>query len=61
MSKPKRKVMQLDYYTGEKVEVYNSLKEAAEDNFILPGTLCDALREQGGIMKIKKLMFKYMN
>ena len=57
----KRKVRQLDYYTGEEIEIYETAEEAAEDNFISPTTLREVLRLRDGCMKLKKLKFEYVD
>ncbi|MBU3811234.1 MAG: hypothetical protein H9893_06230 [Candidatus Niameybacter stercoravium] len=44
----KRKVRQLDYETGELIETYNNMEEAASDNFISLKALRKALSKRGG-------------
>lgn len=54
-----KKVRQLDYDTGEEIEVYNSITEAAWDNYVGYETLAEALRKKCGILSEKKLRFEY--
>lgn len=56
-----KKIRQLDYETGEEVEVYNSITEAAEDNWMRIDVLSEALRKKNGVLKEKKLRFEYVN
>ena len=56
-----KKVRQLDYDTGELIEVYNSAEAAADDNFIVPKALREALRLRNGYIHSKKLRFEYVN
>ncbi|OON96021.1 MAG: hypothetical protein ATN36_06660 [Epulopiscium sp. Nele67-Bin005] len=51
------RVVQLDYYTGEIVAVYNSVEEASKDNFILASNLWKVLKWHGGKMRNRKLCF----
>lgn len=54
-----KKIRQVDYYTGEEIEVYNSITEAAWDNWLCYETLSDALRKCNGMINSKKLRFEY--
>lgn len=54
------KVKQLDYYTGEEIEIYNNLEEAALDNFVSVRYLRDAMDKRNGYMRVKKLRFEYI-
>lgn len=55
-----KKVRQLDYYTGEEIEVYPSIKDAAYDNYVDPVTLSRYLRDKKGLVDYKKLRFEYV-
>ena len=55
-----RKVRQLDYDTGEEIEVYNSAEAAAHDNFVDPKRIREALRMQNGCIHSKQLRFEYV-
>lgn len=55
----KRKVRQLDYETGELIEEYSSITEAAEDNWLTYDALSSVLNAKNGLMPIKKLRFEY--
>ena len=59
LDKRAREVIQLDYYTGEVVETYATLREAAEDNYLNESALCKALANQGGVLKRRELVFAY--
>lgn len=53
------KIMQLDYETGELIEVYESIKLAAKDNYISENGLTQRLSRGFGtaIYKNKQLAF----
>ena len=53
------KVMQLDYDTGELIEIYDSVRLAANDNYISYISLREALQRGNGTAKLenKKLVF----
>ena len=55
-----REIIQLDAETDEVIEVYESLKAAAEDNYVHPRVIKEALESDGTILK-KGLKFKYGN
>lgn len=55
-----RKVRQLDYETGEVVETYNNMEEAALDNFISLKALRKALSKREGYMPVAKLRFEFI-
>lgn len=54
-----KKVVQLDYYTDEVIEVYSSIGEAAEDNWMDRDDLSKILRIQNGLSHVRKLKFAY--
>ena len=54
-------VVQLDYDTGEEIEVYESLNKAAHDNYIDPASLYYALNKAGGYLHTLQLRFKYLD
>ncbi len=56
----KRKVRQLDYETGELIETYNNMEEAASDNFISLKALRKALSKRDGHMPAAKLRFEFV-
>lgn len=56
----KRNVRQLDYETGEVIEIYNNMEEAALDNFISLEALKKALSKRDGCMPIVKLRFEFV-
>lgn len=56
-----RKVEQLDYYTGESIEVYNSANAAALDNFLDAHSLRVALKNDKGMIHKKQLRFRYVD
>lgn len=56
-----RKVEQLDYETGECIEVYNSANAAALDNFLTPYSIRLALNKNNGILHKKQLRFRYVD
>lgn len=55
-----KKVRQLDYYTGEVIETYNSIREAARDNFCDITSVQKALWSRNGVMPLKELKFEYV-
>lgn len=55
----RKMVVQIDYYTGEKIEEYVSIAEAAQDNFLAFSQLSKVLNKKGGKMPTKKLCFKF--
>lgn len=56
-----KRVRQVDFITGEEIEIYKSVEEAAEDNFIAPEKLREVLRLRDGCMKLKELKFEYVD
>lgn len=56
----KRKVKQLDYETGELIETYNNMEDAASDNFISVKALRKALSKRSGYMPVAKLRFEFI-
>lgn len=58
---PFKGVRQLDYETGEVIEEYKTMSDAARDNMMEHCVLSHALRTQGGIMKIRRLRFEYID
>ncbi|MHC1749441.1 MAG: hypothetical protein AB9856_14310 [Cellulosilyticaceae bacterium] len=52
------KVRQLDYDTGEIIDTYDYLGEAAEDNYINRKAISIALKYNGGFLHSKKLRFE---
>lgn len=55
-----KKVRQIDYVTGQELEIYDSITDAANDNFITFDLLSHALRLRNGVMRYKKLRFEYV-
>lgn len=56
----RKRVRQIDIETNEEIEIYDSVTEAAEDNWMTYTTLSDALRNKNGILKIRKLKFEWI-
>lgn len=56
-SKKAIKIKQLDVDTGEEIAVYNSINDAAYDNFISHKTIRNALRNNGYV-RTKPLRFE---
>ncbi len=56
----KRNIRQLDYETGELIETYNNMEEAASDNFISVKALRKALSKRDGYMTVAKLRFEFV-
>lgn len=54
-----KKVVQIDYYTGEYIDEYNSIKEAAEDNYISTASISKTLNRGDGKLNKLKLAFKF--
>lgn len=54
----KKKVRQLDYDTGEYIGEYESVEEAAYDNFITRESLNRAFLRNNGYMHLLKLRFE---
>lgn len=54
-------VRQIDIETGEEIEIYGSISEAAEDNWMSYSDLSDALRNKNGLLKIRKLKFEFID
>ena len=54
----KKKVRQLDYDTGEHIGEYESVEEAAYDNFITRESLNRAFLRNNGYMHLLKLRFE---
>lgn len=54
------KVMQVDYDTFEPIEIYETIKEAAKDNWMDPNDLAKYIRKGNGMamFKNKKIAFK---
>lgn len=55
-----RKIRQLDYETGEVVDTYNNMEDAASDNFISVKALRKALSKRQGYMPVAKLRFEFI-
>lgn len=55
----KCRVRQLDYDTGELIEEYASISDAAEDNWLTFDALSSALIAKNGLMPRRKLRFEY--
>lgn len=55
----KKRVEQLDFETDEVIETYESIAEAADDNFLHATDLVHVLKHQNGCMKRLKLKFRY--
>ena len=55
-----KKIRQVDYYTNEEIEVYDSVSKAAYDNFIDVNYLLRVMRKSGGIVERQKLKFEYV-
>ena len=56
----KRKVRQLDIDTNEEIEIYESVTEAANDNFMSYSHLYAALRDLNGEIRNRELKFEYV-
>lgn len=54
------KVKQLDYDTGELIDIYSSTEEAALDNYLNERALLKALKCKNGRLKDKKLLFAFV-
>lgn len=54
----KKKVRQLDYDTGEYIGEYESVEEAAYDNFITRESLNRAFLRNNGYMHLLRLRFE---
>ena len=59
VGRPKRKVVQIDYYTGEVIEVYDSVEAAAYDNWLQYASILKALNHRGGRLSKRKIAFKF--
>lgn len=57
----RKQIRQLDIETSEEIEIYNSITEAAEDNWTSFDVLSEALRKKNGVLREKKLRFEYVN
>ena len=55
-----RKIRQLDIDTNEEIEVYDSITEAANDNFMSFSQLYKALKDTNGELKNRGLKFEYV-
>ena len=55
----KKAVVQMDYYTGEKIEEYSSIAEASYDNMISTPYLSKMLNSGNAKLKTAKLWFKF--
>lgn len=53
----KKRIAQLDYDTGELIEIYESVTAAAWDNYTDCSTIKKAIRIKNGKMKQRKLRF----
>lgn len=53
-----KQVLQLDFETGEVIDTYASIEEAAYDNWLTHGALSVALRKYNGYLTKKELRFK---
>lgn len=56
-----KKVRQLDFETGEEINVYSSISEAARDNWIECCYLSHVLNYKNGIFRNRRLRFEYVN
>ncbi len=54
-----KKVKQLDYFTGELVEEYNSISDAAYDNWLNERTVYKALNKRNGFIHSLSLRFEF--
>ena len=54
---PGKKVAQIDYYTSELIEVYDSIRDEAIDNFMSPNTVYICLRNRNGKYERRKIAF----
>lgn len=54
----KKRIAQLDYYTGELIEIYESVSAAAWDNYTDCSTIKKAIRTKNGKMKLRQLWFE---
>lgn len=57
----RQKVKQLDYYTGELIHVYNSISEAADDNWMGRANFYKIINKQNGYMARRKLRFEFVD
>ena len=55
----RKKVIQLDYYTGDIIETYESISSAADDNFVTRDFLSKCLNHGDGKLNNKKLWFRF--
>ncbi|MBE6021657.1 MAG: hypothetical protein E7231_00325 [Cellulosilyticum sp.] len=55
----KRPTLKLDYETGEVIERYNSVREAAKANFVDYTGLVQAIKKRNGKCSMLKLRFAY--
>lgn len=53
-----KRVRQVDFYTGEFIDEYESISEAARDNFLKVDSLQKALKKNNGRMAYKELKFE---
>lgn len=54
-----KKINQIDIETGEVIETYNSIIDAAEDNYLSFEAVSVALRKRNGEIRSKGLKFEY--
>jgi hypothetical protein len=58
--KTKRRIRQLDYDTGELIEIYENIETAALDNWVSFKALENAMKCRNGYMTASKLRFEYV-
>lgn len=58
--KTKRRIRQLDYDTGELIEIYENIETAAFDNWVSFKALEKAMKCRNGYMTASKLRFEYV-
>ncbi|MGL5676830.1 MAG: hypothetical protein ACRDDX_10485 [Cellulosilyticaceae bacterium] len=51
-------ILQLDYDTGEVIEEYRYIEDAAYDNWVSRDVLYKAVNNRGGYMEKRKLRFQ---
>ena len=58
--KTKRKIRQLDYDTGELIDTYDNIENAAIDNWVSLKALEKAMKYRNGYMTVAKLRFEFI-
>ena len=56
----KKKIRQLDYFTGEEIRVFNSMRETAEANYMEIQSLQYAFKHNDGVMPRLELKFEFV-